>query len=38
MIKNTTLNQYIDPMCGVYNLYKETIDYNTVPALNVSKV
>lgn len=38
IINNRTLNQYVNPMYRVCNLYKETIDYNTVAALNLSKV
>ena len=38
IINNRTLNQYVNPMYRVCNLYKETIDNNTVAALNLSKV
>ena len=38
IINNRTLNQYVNPMYRVCKLYKETVDYNTVAALNLSKV
>ena len=38
IINNRTLNQYVNPMYRVCNLYKETIDCNTVAVLNLSKV
>ena len=32
------MNQCVNPICRVCNLYKETIDHNTVASLNLSEV